>query len=308
MEIKQILVGTDFSDASEVAMEHALAIADRTNAKVMLVNGNAADQDWPKSRGWYREYYDNMLEAVQSEDRSRLATLCKTLASRGVPLDQLVVNELPANALQSAASDLGADLVCVGSRGMTGVKRVLLGSVAEKVVKVVPSDVLVARGEAPVGGGYHRVLIPTDFSDGSYAAARRAVELADPGASQIDIIHFWKLPAAAEGYWAQAEQTPGKLVKSLRELFIEDAIARGHELIAELEPMAKEISFKYVESDPLSGIERCLQEGEYDLVAVGGNPPAGIRSWFTGSVALSTVRLAPCTVLVARPKTKPETT
>jgi nucleotide-binding universal stress UspA family protein len=249
----------------------------------------------------YRDHYEKMLAGLLGNARSELEALRQRFANRGVALSQVIVDGVPAFALESAATEFGADLVAVGSRGLTGWRRVLLGSVAEQAIRSVASDILITRGQPPVGGGYHRVLVPTDFSPAAAAAAHRAIDLAVPQSSRIDLVHFWTLPRGGEGYWARADQASGTVVKSLREAFVADAVSQGEALVAALSSTSTEVTYRQIESAPMRGIQRFLDDGDYDLVAVGGRPPTGIRRWFTGRVAEATARHAPCSVLVARP-------
>src|SRR5690606_23659256 len=79
----------------------------------------------------------------------------------------------------------------VGTHGRTGLKRVLLGSVAERTVRLADHSVLVARGAAPAAG-YRHLVIGADLIAPTHAAYDQALPLAAAGA-RIDVIHGWQM-------------------------------------------------------------------------------------------------------------------
>jgi nucleotide-binding universal stress UspA family protein len=184
-----------------------------------------------------------------------------------------------------------ADLVIVGSTGLTGIKHALLGSTAQKVLRTVQTHIMVARGEPPPADGYKRILIPTDFSLPAEKALELAVVLAAPDA-QFDVVHFWRVPEATRGdeYSDLVIDTVATSVKK-----------RGRKLIESFQGHAANATFYSVQASPQHGLAEKLDEVDYDLVVVGSAGRSKLRRWLLGSVAEHTARIAPCAVAVARP-------
>jgi nucleotide-binding universal stress UspA family protein len=150
--IKRILVATDFSDCSREAVEYALSWADRLGAELDLVHvferpayfevgvshslqvGHNVDQ-------WIRE--------VKHEASRQLDALVQEVKSRQ-PGVHAVLREGPTvDEILNVARETSADLIVIGTHGRTGLPHVVLGSVAERVVRRAPCPVLTVRSKDP---------------------------------------------------------------------------------------------------------------------------------------------------------------
>lgn len=142
-----VIVGTDFSPPATAATELAVDYARRAQAKLMVVHGLSIEKlvpapgppvDQPAFPTW------SMAEIQTMRDAAR--TKCAAVASSaGVEVEVVVNDEAPGRALPALASSSAARLICVGTAGHTGLARVLLGSVAEEIVRKAPCPVLVTR-------------------------------------------------------------------------------------------------------------------------------------------------------------------
>lgn len=148
-----MVVGIDYSDAGRLALEYALQTAsERAPAEVhalhvvpMALPGLAADN---LPNGASTVGSPSMMQAVE-----RLSAYLTEVAGRGLPGASRVVAHVrfdsAAPQLAQLAVDLDADVVIVGTHGRRGVKRLLLGSVAEAIVRLAPCPVLVMRPKTP---------------------------------------------------------------------------------------------------------------------------------------------------------------
>jgi nucleotide-binding universal stress UspA family protein len=137
--MKTILVGVDGSFEAKATAEFGANLAQATGAKLVLaycVAPLAAVEAQPL--GAY-------LEAEGVFGRQVLRELAARCARPGLAIDPLLVDGEPARRLASMALELDADLVAVGHRGRGAVRRVLLGSVADRLVQISPKPVLVVR-------------------------------------------------------------------------------------------------------------------------------------------------------------------
>lgn len=287
MNIQQIIVGTDFSPESEVAAKHALHIARLTGANVTLVHASPVVE--PPSRSLASQWAD-MLQSQRTSSQERLDALRTWMSGEGLLVSRELVEDAPDAALTDRAAALGADLVVVGTHGFTGLTHLLLGSVAEKVIRHAHTSVLVARPGESLNSGYRHILVPTDFSDSADHALAMATTLAAEGA-RIDVWHWWHSPYGG----------PVPEPEALRQEIDSSTRAAGEDLLERYRNPRYQISFHTGEAPTRLGIQHELTGGDYDLVITGSHGRRGLTRWLLGSVAESTARHAPCSVLVARP-------
>jgi len=304
MKISTILVGVDFSQPSRVALEHALDIARHTDARLVLVYVGVTPQrpdSVPDGILPMLTEYERILKGYLAEDRRRLAELCARSADEGVDVSAMIVDDLPDRGICKAAAECDADLVIVGTHGRTGVKRLLLGSVAERVVRLSGHDVLVARpGARPTAGGYREILVATDFSAMAEAGLRAAIALAAPGA-RIDILHCSYIPAIAFGHVPST-----RALAELTEPLARQAHAQGQALVAGYTRPGLSLAFHTIDAQPMQGIIEWHDRHRYDLAVVGSHGKRGLRRFLLGSVAEAIVRHASTPVLVVhRPGNAP---
>ncbi len=287
MKLNKIIVATDFSPQSDSAIRHACSLARFTGASLRVVHVVETPAD--------EEGLEAAREAVKHwhlSDEGRLASEIAACAGADMDMVQETVDATStAEGLQSVVDAHGADLVVVGSTGLSGIKEALLGSTAGRVLRTVETDVMVARGDEPSATGYQRILIPTDFSASADAALELARALAAPDAA-FELVHFWRVPEATRG-----DEHSDVVIKTVGDSVRE----RGRKLLESFQKDAPNASFLSVQSSPERGIAQKLRENDYDLVVVGSYGRSKLRRWFLGSVAEYTARAAPCAVAVARP-------
>jgi nucleotide-binding universal stress UspA family protein len=306
MELRKIIVGIDFSPAATDATHEAVELARHTGAELVLVHvGAVLDGTLGEAPEGALPHWEQVLQARLAEERNQLGALRQRLIGQGAEVSTTVVDAYPDNGLVQAAHDLDAELIVVGSHGHTGLRRFLLGSVAERVVRHAERCVLVSRPGGNVTGGYHRILLPTDFSDHADDALRMARVLAARGA-RIDVVHFWQLPPLASGYEGSLLNS-GPALMPLREAVIADGERNLHTLLDRYRQPDLELHGELVEAAPAHGIaERARAEDRhYDVIILGSHGRRGVRRWILGSVAETTVRHAPCSVLVVHRRPEP---
>jgi len=140
---KRICCAVDFSDPSRLALYQAADLAKRDGAELMLVHVYEVPQP----------AVDVLLPAVDltgpaaaEAEQKLIGWVAEAARLRGAPVKTRILAGHPALEVARAASEAGCDLVVVGTHGRTGVKRLVLGSVAERIVREAHCDVLVARG------------------------------------------------------------------------------------------------------------------------------------------------------------------
>src|SRR4051795_81397 len=149
MPYRNVVVGTDGSGTAELAGRHAATLAKSFGARLTVVTAFVPDpteeakrlQEAPPDVRWA------ITDATSADERARRG---REIA-REVGVDEIVIrvdSGDPATLLIDAADATGGDVIVVGSRGMTGAKRFVLGSVPNKVSHHAPCDVLIVHTAA----------------------------------------------------------------------------------------------------------------------------------------------------------------
>jgi nucleotide-binding universal stress UspA family protein len=297
MKLEKIAVGIDFSEQSEVALEQAMNVARRSGAEVVLIHACSVP-DAAKSVPLTMQGTVSQLETVVrerlAEDRKKLEQLRERADSGTVEVSHVVIDGFADSGVVEAAAEIAADLIVVGTHGRTGFGRFLLGSVAERTVRLSESNVMVARPQSKGAGGFHKLLVPIDLSDDSKAVLDAAIALAAKDAT-IEVFHAWQLPGAT---WATLDVSLAS-GGTLRSALSASAADRGAELLAPFRDETNaSITFTHAEGPAARTIHDKLDSTEYDLVVMGSHGRRGLRRFMLGSVAEATVRYAPCSVAV----------
>ncbi|NJM91032.1 MAG: universal stress protein [Myxococcales bacterium] len=294
--MRTILTGIDFSPESELAVEHALALARRLGCTVTLAVAtflpDLPEGLSPSMMASYQRFSADLGSRLQSE-RARLEELRQRYVGQGVELSHVILDGRPEDALPQAAKDLNALAVVVGSHGRTGLRRIAMGSVAEKIVRVEERPVLVARGPAP-RGGYQRVVVGLDFAPAAKKALLAARDCLAPGGS-LELLHCWQLPL-----WSYAGGAPmiSDNVAQFRQDMLADLQRTGERWLSETGSIDGSVSFHVLERPASVGLDDWARERKADLIVVGSHGYRGLQRWLIGSVAEATVRHAHTSVLV----------
>lgn len=143
---KTILVPTDFSVAAETALEHALALASKLGAKVVLLHAYALPIiGFPEGTMIPSAA---IASSIISHAEKELAACVARCSDRGVEIVPLLKQADPREAILAASHDLSADLVVMGTHGRRGIARALIGSVAEAIVRVSHVPVMTVHAAA----------------------------------------------------------------------------------------------------------------------------------------------------------------
>jgi nucleotide-binding universal stress UspA family protein len=292
MKLDRIIAGVDFSKASERGASHALAIARRTGAEVVLIHicdVVELDPDDPDLRQWGESRFRDRRAALQDAG--------ERLSGQGAVISHAVHDGDPAGALCEVGAELGAGLIAVGSHGAGGaIERFLIGSVAAKVLRLSDRPVLIARGE-PRPGGFHKILVAVDLSELSERVVETALALAADRAT-VELFHCWDLPAGLVKDWGGGET---ELISELRQSRARKADDRLEQLLLRHRDPRVELHFEHAEAPARDGVLRRLEGDGYDLVVLGSHGRRGIERLLLGSVAEGVARAAPCSVVVVKP-------
>lgn len=288
-----MLCGTDLSEAADVALREADRQARLQGAELVVVHALPATPGAPMfPHRVERALVDR--ERLSKEVIEVILERVGRITGRAPEQARVLVDEGPAEEILLAqARALGAGLIVVGSVGGSGLRRLLLGSVADRVVRGAEIPVLVTRPSPATG----RVLVATDFSAPSEAAADAAAEEARRRGAFLLVAHSVEIVGGelAVGEPAAVPPTafrvlPLEEVRAATRARLEEALARlavPGEAVVTTGPAA-------------AALVRLAGERQAELVVVGTRGHTRLGRLLLGSVAEAVVRDAPCSVLVVR--------
>ena len=143
----EILIPTDGSDVAETAIDHAVDLAEQYDATVhalYVVDVDALDvslgteQVQRIKQGQFEE-----MEQIQAIAKEATGSVTERCEDRGLEVVESIQAGQPHRAIHTYAEDAGIDLIVIGSHGRSGVRRALLGSVTERVLRTTDTPVLV---------------------------------------------------------------------------------------------------------------------------------------------------------------------
>lgn len=140
LKIQTILVPIDFSDAADHALDIARSLARDHQAKLVLMTSPPPQPTPPTTEIYIPEIADPRLI---EECRLRLTQLSKSITD--LPVEQRLIMGAPAPSIVEAAKDVDADMIVMGTHGRSGLMRMLMGSVAEYVLRHAPCPVLAIK-------------------------------------------------------------------------------------------------------------------------------------------------------------------
>jgi nucleotide-binding universal stress UspA family protein len=290
MSFRKILCPIDFSAGSQRAMQAAVRLTEEAGAELVLlhawhVSASVFPAEYPLPPPILQHMSDDARKGLDGAVRDATALGAKRVTST-------LLRGVPWVAITETLEDPGFDLVVIGTHGRTGLSRILLGSVAEKVIRHAPCSVLVVRPDGEVKPFTH-ALVPVDFSDSARHAVDLAAELVRPGGAGITLLHVVEAPVSYSGELPDPEFLQALDRHSAEHLDQWAAQLRGRVSV----PVAIRSRVGWAGAEILAALDR---DPYVDLVVMGSHGRTGLARVLLGSVAEKIVRHARCPVLVAR--------
>ena len=308
MQPTQILVPTDFSPGADAALARATVLARAFGSELHLLHVTVlfgGEVHFP-------EHLSQDLESLQASldehAAEQLETRSKLPSSRELKVKHARRRAIaPAPEIEAYAEEHGIDLIVIGTHGRRGLRRLLLGSVAEEVLRSAPCPVMTVKasgesgdeaGDPSEANPSRRLVVPFDFSDQSEAGLQRAIELAKTFDGSIDVVHVVAPPIPPGGMAGIPLPGPGfgellpAVTKTLR--------ARVDRIVEGLDSALPPIECHVLEGPTAETLVDHANGTEADLIVVGGHGLNGLSRFLLGSVSEKVVRAADCPVLVLR--------
>lgn len=291
-KLQTILVATDFSDTAQAGIDWAVELARTHDARIALVHALLV----PHRATDFVPSPPDFTEALQEAASCRLNEITNEVRTRGVEIVSDLRLGVPSQVILEAAQDQRADCIVIGTRGLTGLRHLLLGSTAERVVQHADRPVLTVHpGDADDHRPIRTILVPTDFSRDAETALSSALSLlSDWKQARLILLHVYHLPYEYTAY--------GTIPTSLDYFKDVEGAAedRLSELASDLRQQGLEIETSTRQGYPPEVILEAAEAAEADLIAMGTHGRTGLAHLVLGSTAERVVQRARCPVLTVR--------
>ena len=294
VQFNRILCATDFSDFSNHTISYGVALAKEFEAKLFV--SHVIDLS---SVAIYGEF---QLDPVGQQNRimeDADAQLKELTGDQPIPWEPLISVGKPADEISRAVDEKDIDLVITATRGRSGLKRIILGSVTERLMRTLACPLLVVNSPehkfvstADQIVKIEKILVGCDFSPDSGQAFNHALSLAQEFEAELHLAHVIEPPTQPD---LHSEDTPVSeemqqnyrdlLNRKLKEMVPVEARYWCTPQTSLLEGQAYDEIVKYAESENI------------DLIVLGVRGHGLVKTLFLGSTTDRVVRRSPCPVL-----------
>ncbi len=292
--LSTIVVATDFSETASLALDRAIEFAIRHESEIALVH--VMQPDIPPLAApemiVIPPNYEEMLREACTEGLTKAAQRAR---ERGVRVSQYLEQGRAAKRITACADGLAADLIIIGTRGNTGFKRLLLGSVAEEVVRIADQPVLTVHpGDDRPIEPVRKLLFPTDFSPAAdQALAAANLILSGSENAEIILVHTYQIASTVVPLGGFGKGASGLFVANAHQL----AQQATEPSVEALRSKGFRVEVVIARGDPAAIVTELAAERDVDVIVMGTRGHSKLRQILLGSTAERIVEHAPCPVL-----------
>lgn len=286
IHIDRILFPTDGSECAEQARRHALHLADHFDATLHVIRVEEREAE-------LADVVD-VTEADVLADLHGISGAESSLAEAQIQ-ERTVGYPSVAGGILTYAAEHDADLVVLGTHGRRGVRRLVLGSVAEEVVRKAPCPVVtVGRSDvAPDALDGGTMLVPVDFSEHRFRLLAHAQELAPVYGMDVRVMHVVEMKGVPDAYGVyDSPPDPGKPAERAQEVLDEEVDA--------LRDAGVTVSIDVRAGHPADEVLTAAEDSEAAFIMIATHGRTGLERMLTGSVAEKVIRQAPCPVYTVK--------
>ena len=298
--LNHILVATDFSAHSQAALAQAVQIADRTKATLSVVHvvthvalavpGTSFEGHWRIPPGELKK----AERQLRKEAEQQLADAIAPHRSSGRKLRTETLVGVPFVEIIKMVQKKGIDLVLAGTLGRTGLKRLLVGSTAERLVRKCPCPVWIVKHGQQVPP--RTILNPVDFSEVSGRSSELAAFLAERLDCALNVLHVISSAADVEQEFAD----PATMRLHRRDVK-QAAAQRLSEFVSAHVPVGTTVDELVTLSEPWRSIDVIARSLDADLIVMGSMGRTGIPGFLIGNTAEKVLRLCDRSILAVKP-------
>ncbi|MCP4399264.1 MAG: universal stress protein [bacterium] len=290
LNYKKILIPIDFSEHSEFAAKQGISLAQQFKATVFFLHVG-----------------DN---AERSARRLSKFLQHKIGFEMPVPVKKLVAQGQPVNVILAAARRIHVDCLVMGTRGSSGLKQLVLGSVSEKMLRQSEYPVLILKKREHSSEEYmfpqirnthdvfqaDKILVPLDFSPASKQALHHALSIASRYSATVYALTVFD--KKLKEYGDDREKHTTVIVRGEKIRLWQ----KFPELLQKIQYNSSQTRLKrmLLPGDPFTKIEGIVEKKEIDLIVMGTHGKSGFENLLVGSVAGKVLRSIDCSVMTVQ--------
>ncbi len=286
VSLTKIMVTTDFSPESDRALDYALSLARRYDARIYLAHVLAPDPFLYAEPALAESTYEKIRQAAEQG----MADILVSGKLRGIPHEVLLEEGTVWPVIEKLIEKHEIDLVITGTHGRGKVRKVLIGSVAEEIFRQATCAVMTVgprfKGETAREMELKNILFATDFGGGAEKAAAHAFSLAQEHGARLTVLHVIQ----------EATAFTEESVRRQRENYVER--------MKQLMPAGAENwcrpEFRVTFGAAAEEILTLARETNADLIVMGAKARKGLAGHAPFTVAYNVVTKASCPVLTVR--------
>jgi nucleotide-binding universal stress UspA family protein len=307
---QRMLLPLDGSELAEVALSYAKGIASRFGLELLLLH--VAGKGEAESLPLHQAYIDQTSDRLRRE----MAEVQGKTGGQPVAVKGEVGVGYPAEEILRYAAEKEVDLILMATHGRSGVRRWVLGSVADKVLRSAALPVLLVRAGMPKDTAYERwssprILVPLDGSELAELVLPHVEALASPQGSTgaevvlVGICEPLVMPpvttpetsvnwgTAADEYMAKSKKTTERYLSKVQKGLTDAGL---------------KVSLEVLEGDPATEIIDYAGKRQVNLIVMATHGRSGIGRWAYGSVAQKVLHGGSSPILLVRPPSSPSIT
>ncbi len=301
IQIKKVLCATDFSDLSNQTISFGIGLAKTFNAKLYVCH--VVDLPFAAMNG------EVQLDPIEQQDRMMAYAqkqLEELFTKESVDWEPVVSIGHTADEITRIAENMRIDLAISATHGRSGLKRLLLGSVTERLMRTVSCPLLIIKGQGETDTGRRqttfpprRILVGCDFSPDSGLAFQYALAMAQEFEAELHLVHVVEPPVYQNVLFSDVSSGLYNHEAMLEEL--DDKLER---MVPDDARNWCDLKIGLREGKPDEELTRYADIHDVDLIVLGVRGHGLVETLFVGSTTDRVARRAPCPVLSVRPLIK----
>ena len=294
MQFKNILCATDFSDFSNRTVRYGIALANEFDSKLFVCH--VIDLSSVAIYGEFQLDPVGLQDRIMNDANEQLQEL---IGGQQIDWEPLISVGHAADEISRIVEEQDMDLVISATRGRSGLKRLILGSVTERLMRTLscpllvvhsPDKALASSDDQEVN--MKSILIGCDFSPDSEVAFEHGLSLAQEFQSELHLAHV-----VETSIYQQLHKTESPVEEELQQEIQTRVIKKLQDMVPEEARNWCKPQTGLLDGHPYEELVKYAEENNIDMIVLGTRGHGLVKSLFIGSTTDRVVRNAPCPVL-----------
>ncbi len=294
MHFKNILCATDFSDFSNRTVNYGTALANEFDSKLFVCH--VIDLSSVAIYGEFQLDPVGLQDRIMNDAHEQLQEL---IGGQQIDWEPLISVGHAADEISRIVEEQDMDLVISATRGRSGLKRLILGSVTERLMRTLSCPLLVVQGPDKAFAAsddqevnMKSILIGCDFSPDSEVAFEHGLSLAQEFQSELHLAHV-----VETSIYQQLHKTESPVEEELQQEIQTRLIKKLQDMVPEEARNWCKPQTSLLDGHPYEELVKYAEKNNIDMIVLGTRGHGLVKSLLIGSTTDRVVRNAPCPVL-----------